>query len=216
MVVSRRALLNEEKKKRAAETRARISVGATVTGVVTTIKDYGAFVDLGGLEGMLHITELGFGRVKSPSDVVSVGDTLEVQITKIEERDGRERISLSLKALKEDPFETAATTLKPGQVLEGEVVRAEPFGAFVELPGGAQGLVHVSELGADRRVNHARDVVTVGQMVEVAVLGIDREKKRISLSMKAVGKSREAADAQAFKPRGGSLGTFADLLKGKK
>lgn len=216
VVVSRRALIEEENKKRAEETRSRLEVGATVTGVVTSVKDYGAFVDLGGLEGMLHVTELGFQRVKHPSDVLTAGDTVEVQVIKIEPGEKHERISLSLKALKEDPFETAAAELVVGQTLRGEVVRAEPFGAFVELPGGAQGLVHVSELGANRRVNHARDVVTVGQLVDVVVLGIDLEKRRISLSMKAVGASQEAAQAREFKPSGGSLGTFADLLGKKK
>jgi small subunit ribosomal protein S1 len=215
VVVSRRALLEEENAKRAEETRAKLEVGAVLTGVVTTIKDYGAFVDLGGIEGMLHITELGFERVGHPSEVISEGDTLEVQVTKIEQGEKRERISLSLKALKDDPFDAAADQLEAGQTLKGKVVRTEPFGAFVELPGGAQGLVHVSELGAGRRVNHARDVVEVGQEVEVAVLGIDREKKRISLSMKAVGASREAAQARNYKPSGGSLGTFGDLLKDK-
>jgi small subunit ribosomal protein S1 len=216
VVLSRRAILADEKKKRAEETRSRLSVGATVMGVVTTIKDYGAFVDLGGLEGMLHITEFGHGRIKTPADVVSVGDTLEVQITKIEMKDDRERISLSLKALKEDPFEVAAAQLTVGQVLKGEVVRVEPFGAFIELPGGAQGLAHISELAANRRVNHARDVVTVGTFVDVAVLGIDQEKRRIALSMKAVSATQEAAVARDYQPKGGTLGTFADLLKGKK
>lgn len=215
VVLSRRALLEAENEKLAEATRARLSVGAVLEGTVTTIKEYGAFVDLGGIEGMLHVTELGFERVKHPSDMLTVGDKLEVAVTKIEQGEKRERISLSLKALKEDPFDAAAEQLKEGQTLEGVVVRCEPFGAFVEIPGGAQGLVHVSELGAGRRVNHSRDVVKVGQAVEVAVLGIDREKKRISLSMKAVGATREAAQARDFRPSGGSLGTFADLLKKK-
>ncbi len=213
IVVSRRALIEEENKVLAKETRARMSVGAVMTGVVTTLKEYGAFVDLGGLEGMLHVTQLGFERVDHPQDMLSVGDTLEVQVIKIEQTDKRERISLSLKALKDDPFDVAAEQLKEGETLQGRVVRCEPFGAFVELAGGAQGLVHVSELGAGRRLNHARDAVKVGQDVDVVVLGIDREKKRISLSMKAVGASREAAHARDYKPAAGSLGTFADLLK---
>lgn len=216
VVVSRKALLEEENKKRADETRATLAVGAVLTGVVTTIKDYGAFVDIGGLEGMLHVTEMGFERVNHPSDMLAVGNTIEVVVTKMEQGEKRERISLSLKALKEDPFDAAAEQLAEGQTLQGQVVRVEPFGAFVEIPGGAQGLVHVSELGAGRRVNHARDVVKVGQQVEVAVLGIDRDKKRISLSMKAVGASQEAAHARAYKPVSGGMGTFADLLKPKK
>ncbi len=215
VVLSRRALIEEENKKRAAETRSRLEVGMVVTGVVKTIKDYGAFVDIGGIEGMLHVAQLGFERVKHPSDVLTVGASIEVQIINMEQGDKRERISLSLKSLQADPFDVAAAQLTVGQSLKGTVARCEPFGAFVELPGGAQGLVHVSELGENRRVNHARDVVNVGQEVEVVVLGIDEEKRRIALSMKAVGAHREASQARDFKPSGGSMGTFADLLQAK-
>lgn len=215
VVVSRRSLVEEEAKKRAAETREHLSIGSIVSGVVTSIKDYGAFVDVGGLEGMIHITELGFDRVKHPSDVLKVGDQVEVAITKIEPASGdkRERIGLSLKALQEDPFEKAAAELAEGQRTSGEISRLEAFGAFVTLAHGAQGLIHVSELAGDRRVNHPRDAVTVGQKVDVVVLGVDREKKRIALSMKAVAAKAEEEQVRGFKPQGGSLGTLADLLQ---
>lgn len=219
VVISRRALLEEENKKRAAETRAGLEVGAVVSGTVTSVKDYGAFVDLGGLDGMLHITELGFGRVDHPKDVLSVGDLVRVQVTKIEETDDPkrpERIGLSLKALQTDPWETVTAKLKEGQRLTGEVVRLESFGAFVSIDQNIEGLVHVSELGANRHVHHARDVLSMGQKVEVLVKGIDHERKRIALSMKDVGAQKEAEQAASFKPTGGSLGTFADLFNKKK
>jgi small subunit ribosomal protein S1 len=215
VVVSRRSLVEEEAKKRAAETRSTLAIGNIVSGVVTSIKEYGAFVDVGGLEGMIHITELGFDRVKHPSDVLKVGDQVEVAVTKIEPASGdkKERIGLSLKAMQEDPFEKAAAELVEGQRLSGEIARLEAFGAFVTLPHGAQGLIHVSELGSDRRVNHARDVVSVGQKVDVVVLGIDRERKRIALSMKQVAAKAEEEQVRTFRPQGGSMGTLADLLQ---
>jgi len=224
IVLSRRALLEEERAKIATETRARLEVGGVVHGKVSALKDYGAFVDLGGIEGMLHISELGFGRIKHPSEVLTVGAAVEVQIIKIEQTDNPkrpERIGLSLKALKEDPFDAAADQLVEGQRLAGTVTRLEPFGAFVALPSGVEGLVHVSQLGANRHVNHARDVVAVDQEVDVVVLGIDREKRRVSLSMKAVSASIEADHAASYNRASGqqassSLGTFADLLKNKK
>ena len=219
VVVSRRAILEEENKKRAAETRAGLEVGAVVSGTVTSVKEYGAFVDLGGLDGMLHITELGFGRVDHPKDVLSVGDLVRVQVTKIEKTDDPkrpERIGLSLKALQTDPWETVTGTLRDGQRFTGEVVRLEPFGAFVAIDQGIEGLIHVSELGANRHLHHARDVLSMGQQVEVVVKSIDHERKRIALSMKAVGAQKEAEQVASFKPKSSSLGTFADLFNKKK
>lgn len=219
VVISRRALLEAQAAEQAAETRAKLEVGAVVPGTVTALKDYGAFVDLGGLEGMLHISELGFERVGHPSEVLSVGQKVEVQVKSIEPAtDPRrsERIGLSLKALQQDPWESYTAQLREGQRLSGEVVRVENFGAFVALSGGIEGLVHVSELTAERRVRHAREVVSVGQQVDVCVLGVDPERRRISLSMKAVAALEEADQAASYQPAtGASLGTFADLMKQK-
>jgi small subunit ribosomal protein S1 len=188
--------------------------------VVTTIKDYGAFVDLGGIEGMLHVSELGFQRVAHPTDVLSVGQPVQVQVTKIEKTgDPRrpEKLSLSLKALEKDPWTDAAERYREGARLRGKVVRLQPFGAFVELEPGIEGLVHISQMAADRRINNPREVVAVDQPVEVTVVGVDAERRRISLSMTAPSEAEAAeaaADIAAVKartPRG--LGTLGDILK---
>jgi small subunit ribosomal protein S1 len=218
LVVSRRALLEEENAARAAELRAQLSEGMVVKGTVTAVKDYGAFVDLGGIEGMLHVSELGFRRVAHPSDVLSVGQTVEVQIIKIEKTGDPkrpERIGLSLKSLEKDPWQDLDQRFPVGSRVRGTVVRTQPFGAFVEVAPGVEGLVHISELGAGRRVNHPREVVSVGQEVEATVLSIEPVRRRLSLSMAASSEEAEApADTPAatFNQPSGSLGTFGDLL----
>jgi small subunit ribosomal protein S1 len=217
VVLSRRALLEDARAVRAAELRARLEVGAVVQGTVTRLTDFGAFVDLGGLDGLLHKSELGFGRIGHPSEVLSVGDVVEAQITKIEPTSDPKRpdkIGLSLKSLKGDPWAEMAETLRQGAQLRGTVMRLEPFGAFVSLSEGVEGMVHVSEL-SERRVSHPREVVSVGQEVEVVVLEVDGERRRVALSMKQVALQREAADAASYQPSGAALGTFGELLKKK-
>ena len=189
-------------------------------GTVTAIKDYGAFVDLGGIEGMLHVSELGFSRVGHPSEVLSVGQPVQVQVTKIEKTgDAKrpEKISLSLKALEKDPWGDVAERFPEGARVRGKVVRLQPFGAFVELEPGVEGLVHISQLAADRRVNHPREIVAVGQEVEVTVVGVDVPRRRISLSMTAPSAADAAAEAADFAAVKASaqrgLGTLGDILK---
>lgn len=222
LVLSRRALLEEENARRAAETRGRLVVGAVIRGKVTGFKPFGAFVDLGGLDGMLHVSELGFTRVEKPEEVLTLGQELDVQILKIEEGEAgkKPRIALSLKALQDDPWLAATRALTPGGRVKGTVTRLQPFGAFVEIAPGVEGLVHISELGAGRRLNHPKEAVEVGQAVEVEILAIDPEKHRLSLSMGAAARSverEELAEARAAMPAAPArLGTFADLLKKKK
>ena len=219
IVLSRRTLLEAERAKQAAEVRSRLEVGATVTGTVTSIKDYGAFVDIGGIEGMLHVSELGFARVAHPSEVLAVGQSIDVQVTKIEASDNPkrpERISLSLKALQKDPWREAVQSLPAGTRAHGRVTRLESFGAFVAVAEGLEGLVHVSQLVSDRRITHPREILTVGQEIEVVVLEVDPEKRRISLSIKALDSQAEAEQAATYRRGSGeSLGTFGDLLKQK-
>jgi small subunit ribosomal protein S1 len=228
IVLSRRALLEEEAQAKAAELRARLQVGAVVRGKVTSITSYGAFLDLGGLEGLLHVSEIGFSRLTDPKEALTVGQELEVQVIKIEKgKDEKrpERISLSRKALERDPWRDAADRFPEGSVVPGRVVRLESFGAFVELAPGLEGLVHVSELGAGRRVNHAREVVQVGQDVQVRVLGVDRSKRRISLSM-ALGSGtddhdeepppQETAGAASQPTSFGALGDFFKNSGGRR
>jgi small subunit ribosomal protein S1 len=212
IVLSRRALLQEEEKVRAAETRERLAVGAVLKGKVTSLTNYGAFVDLGGLEGLLHVSEISHTRVADPKDVLAVGQEVEVQVTKIEKaKDGKgqERISLSRRALERDPWRDAAARFPEGTRVAGKVVRLESFGAFVELAPGLDGLIHISQLGSGRRVTHPREVVKPGQRVEVTVLNVDPVKRRISLSMAANADtaSQETIQEYVKEPSGGSSGS---------
>ncbi|MFL5305015.1 MAG: 30S ribosomal protein S1 [Polyangia bacterium] len=222
VVLSRRALLEEENQVRAAETRGKLSVGAVLSGVVVAIKDFGAFVDVGGIEGLLPASEIGFQRGTRPSDFLTVGQPVTVQVLRIEKRDDPrrpEQVSFSLKALERDPWLDAAEKLPAGTVVRGTVTRVEPFGAFVEVAPGVEGLLHISELGGgNRQLRHAREAVKPGESVEVAVLALDSEKRRISLGLA----TREAGvdvegHAAASRASGGGqgLGTLGDLLKGK-
>jgi small subunit ribosomal protein S1 len=186
IVLSRRQLLEEEQQTRAAETREKLQVGAVLTGRVTSLTTYGAFIDLGGIEGMLHVSEIGHSRTTHPQDVFTVGQEVEVQVIKIEQgKDEKrpERISLSRRALESDPWQDAASRFPEGTEATGRVMRLETFGAFVELAPGLEGLVHISEMGAGRRLNHSREAAEQGQDVQVRVLGVDTGRRRISLSM---------------------------------
>lgn len=217
VVVSRRALLEAERAQQAAETRARLEVGAEVTGTVTRIKPFGAFVDIGGLEGLLHVSELDYGRVGHPKDILSEGETVRVRVTAIEtskEPGKPDRISLSRKALAADPWETTAATLAAGSRVRGKVVKLESYGVFVEIAAGLEGLVHVSEL-SERRIGHPREVVAVGDTIEAVVVGVDPERRRIALSVKGIAAQNEKDQAAGYRGASGSLGTFGDLLKNK-
>jgi small subunit ribosomal protein S1 len=221
IVLSRRALLEEEARGRAVETRAKLVVGAVLPGVVTALKDFGAFVDVGGIEGLLPASEIGFQRGVRPSDVLTVGQPVTVQVMRIEKRDDPKRpeqVSFSLKALEQDPWQEAVTRFPAGTVTRGRVARLESFGAFIELSPGVEGLLHISELGAGRPLRHARDALKLGDTTDVAVLATDPEKRRISLGLagREVGVDDEGrAAATRASGASGSMGTLGDLLKGK-
>ena len=228
IVVARRPLLEEEAAARAEQTWAQLSVGAVVQGTVTSLRDFGAFVDLGGVEGLLHVSELGHGRVRQPSDVLEIGQSITAQVVKIEPdpKGGRGRIALSLRALEPDPWTLAGDRFPVGITVRGTVRRLEPFGAFVELAPGLDGLVHVSRIALDRRVSHPKQVVAVGDEVEVTVTSIDLEKRRIGLSMVETARRERENAEQAERRETGALleksregrnfGTFGDLLGGSK
>jgi small subunit ribosomal protein S1 len=221
LVLSRRVLLEEEQRKKAATTREKLVAGAVLHGTVTSLKDYGAFVDLGGIEGMIHVSELGFSRVGKPSDVLTPGQPVEVVVLKISPPEGprgQERIALSLKALEKDPWQDVADRFPAGRRLNATVVRLEQFGAFVELEPGVEGLLHISELAAGSgMVRHAKDKAKVGQVIEVVVLAVDAERHRLSLGLgsKVDETTVDAEGAvQAARASGPtSLGTFGDLLR---
>src|SRR6185369_17938325 len=132
---------------------------------------------------MLHVSELGFTRVEKPEDVLSMGQELDVAVLKIEPGEKGDRIALSLKALANDPWRDATAQLAEGSRVKGTITRLQPFGAFVEIAPGVEGLVHISELGAGRRINHPKEVVSIGQQIEASVISVDTEKRRLSLSM---------------------------------
>ena len=190
VVLSRRAILEEELKARAAETRKSLAEGKVVRGKVTHLRDFGAFVDLGGIEGMIPVSEISHVRIARPSEVLKAGDEVEVEVLRIEpgnpnspdKAKQKERITLSMRARQEDPWKLAAAELKEGDRLQGKVVRLQPFGAFVELRPGVDGLVHISAL-SDRRIAHPKDVVKVGQEVPVVIEKLDPAEKKIGLRL---------------------------------
>jgi small subunit ribosomal protein S1 len=221
LVVSRRVLLEEEARGRAEKVRGKLAPGAILPGVVASIKDFGAFIDLGGIEGMLHASELGFSRNTRPSEVLTVGQRLDVQVLKVEKTgDARrpERISLSLKSLERDPWEDVRTRFPAGTQLTGKVVRVESFGAFVELVPGLEGLVHTSELALGKQVRHARELCKAGDRLVVTVLALDHERRRISLGVgeRSDVVSQEDLDAARAAAGPGRFGTLGDLLRAKK
>ncbi len=184
IVLSRRLLLEEEAAKKALELRSRLSVGARAEGTVTSVRDFGAFIDLGGLEGLVHVSELGHGRIAHPKDLLQVGQRVEVEVLRIDppkEGEKNERIALSMKALQQDPWQSVVASIKNGQRVRGKVVRMQPFGAFVEIEPGVDGLIHISALGATKRITHPQEIVSEGEEVECIVEAIDLGQKRISL-----------------------------------
>lgn len=215
LVLSRRALLEEQQEKLAAETRKKLAPGAVLRGKVVGFKPFGAFVDLGGIEGMLHVSELGFSRVEKPEDVLSLGQELDVAVLEIQPGDKGDRISLSLKALANDPWRDTTANLVEGSRVKGTITRLQPFGAFVEIAPGVEGLAHISELGAGRRINHPKEVVAIGQQVEATVLAVDHDKRRLSLSL-AAAKDASPDEVAAVPKAPQKLGTLGDLLQRKK
>jgi small subunit ribosomal protein S1 len=196
IVLSRRVLLEEERSQAREETLAVLHEGMTTKGVVKNITDYGAFLDLGGVDGLLHITDMSWGRVKHPSDVLQVGEEMEVKVLQFDKE--RERVSLGLKQLTPDPWSNIEEKYPQGSRLHGKVVSIMDYGAFVELEPGVEGLVHVSEMSWTRRIRHPSKILNVGDVVEVAVLDVDPERKRISLGMKQVMPNPWASVAEKY------------------
>jgi small subunit ribosomal protein S1 len=183
VVLSRRAVLEEERKEVREQILGRLEPGQVVEGKISNIVDFGAFVDLDGIDGLIHISELSWSHVNHPSEVVSIGDTVRIKVLDID-RD-RQRISLGLKQTQEDPWQRVISTHRPGDVLEGTVTKVVAFGAFVEILPGVEGLVHISEL-ADHHVESPSEVVEPNSTLNVKILEIDEERRRLSLSIKRV------------------------------
>jgi len=230
LVVSRRALLEAERAAQAEALKEQLQEGAVLNGTVVGIKEFGAFVDLGGAEGMVHISEMSLTRIRHPEDLLSLGQEVEVQVLRIENTGNPKRpqkIALSIRALAKDPWSDVAVRYAPGSRVDGRVTRTQPFGAFVELEPGLEGMIHISELGAGRRLNHPDEVLSTGQPVTATVLKVEPERKRIGLSLAADGGAPDDEPPPERSGRGGGrrgrrddiadpddrLGTFGDLLK---
>src|SRR2546422_6898009 len=183
VVLSRRAVLEEERKEKRQEILDRLQPGLQVEGQISNIVDFGAFVDLNGIDGLIHISQLSWSPVNPPSEILNIGDTVKVKVLDID-RD-RQRISLGLKQTQEDPWQRVVDTYNVGDELEGTVTKVVTFGAFVEILDGVEGLVHISEL-AHHHVENPREVVQPGDDVRVKILEIDAERRRLSLSVKRV------------------------------
>ncbi|MBT5073494.1 MAG: 30S ribosomal protein S1 [Kordiimonadaceae bacterium] len=182
IVVSRRAILEETRAEQRTEIIANLGEGKTVEGVVKNITDYGAFVDLGGIDGLLHVTDISWKRINHPSDILNIGDTIDVQIIRLNPE--TQRISLGMKQLTEDPWSTITNKYPIGSKLTGRITNITDYGAFVELDDGVEGLVHVSEMSWVKKNVHPGKIVSSSQEVQVMVLEIDSEKRRISLGLK--------------------------------
>jgi small subunit ribosomal protein S1 len=182
IVLSRRELLEEERRALKEKTLQSLEEGKVIKGKVKNITEYGAFIDLGGLDGLLHITDMSWGRVSHPSELFAVGDEVEVVVLKFDR--GTERVSLGYKQRSRDPWEDVAERFPVGSKVRGKVVSLTDYGAFVELADGIEGLVHVSEMSWTHRVKHPSKVVSLGDQVDVMVLDVDRANKRISLGMR--------------------------------
>ncbi len=198
IVVSRRAILEESRAEQRAEVIANLTEGQVVEGVVKNITEYGAFVDLGGVDGLLHVTDMAWRRVNHPSEILSIGETINVQVIKINKE--THRISLGLKQLQEDPWDLVAAKYPLESVHKGRVTNITDYGAFVELEPGVEGLVHVSEMSWTKKNVHPGKIVSTSQEVEVMVLEIDGAKRRVSLGLKQTQRNPWEVFAENFPP----------------
>lgn len=182
IVLSRRAILQEERGKLRGEILSQIQEGMIVKGIVKNITDYGAFIDLGGIDGLLHITDMSWGRVKHPSNLLNIGDEIEVKILKFDS--DKERVSLGLKQVQPNPWEKAKEKYTAGTLVKGEIVSVKDYGVFIELDDGIEGLIHVSEMSWTGKIKNPAKHFNAGEQIEAQVLDVDVENKRISLGLK--------------------------------
>lgn len=208
LILSRRKVLEVEREEQRRDLMGHLEPGLRLKAKITSIQDYGAFADIGGADGLIHISDMSYERIKHPSEVVKEGDVVEVQVLRIDLEQKPPRISLGLKQCLTDPFQARMSEIEVGQTVSGRVTRIRPFGAFVELAPGVEGLIHISQLSHDR-VSKVNNVVKPGEVVNCQVLSIDQESRRISLSMKALterptrshGPSRGPAEEDSGPPR---------------
>ena len=219
IVLSRRPILDEEKRTRKEELKTTLTEGMKIKGKVTSIQSFGAFVDIGGIEGLLPISEISYSRTEKVGDILSKGQDVEVIIKKLDW--DANRFSFSLKDTLPDPWEAVVEAYPVGSYHPGTVSRLAPFGAFVTLKEGIDGLIHISKLGAGKRINHPREIVKEGQTVEVKIEAVDRAARKLSLSLAEVSRAadEEAQTIKDYKQQNTegpqSMGSLGDLLKVK-
>ena len=219
IVLSRRAILDQEKREKKEALKETLKEGAKVRGKVTSIQKFGAFVDIGGVEGLLPVSEIAWTRTEKVSDLLSVGQEVEVIIKKLDWES--DRFSFSLKDALPDPWDLVADTFLVGSYHIGTVSRLAAFGAFVTLKEGVDGLIHISKMGAGRRINHPREVLKEGQSVEVQVEAVDRAQRKLSLALAEIRRAEEeeAATLKEYKQQATvepqTMGTLGDILKKK-
>jgi small subunit ribosomal protein S1 len=207
VVLSRRAVLEEERKEMRQAILDRLSPGDVVTGTISNIVDFGAFVDLDGIDGLIHISELSWSHVNHPSELLEIGQTVEVKVLDIDRE--RQRISLGLKQTQSDPWREVVDAYDEGDVVEGRVTKVVTFGAFVEILPGVEGLVHISEL-AQHHVENPREIVSQGETVQAKIIEMDAERRRLSLSLKRVEEGEATRPVGTGAPLGLSEEVFTD------
>lgn len=219
IVVSRRVLQEVERERLRDLQRERLHEGMTVTGTIRSLQPFGAFISVDGIEGLIPISELAWGRIEDPAEIVSVGQSVQVVVKKLDWE--KERFSFSLREAGSDPWQGVGERYRNGTYHNGKVVRLAQFGAFVTLEPGLDGLIHISKLGAGKRIQHPREVLKEGQSVEVKIEGVDLEARRLSLSLAEVSRAAEeeartVAEARQWAEQGEktSFGSFGDLLRG--
>lgn len=220
IVLSHRAVLEDLQRQEKERLKSSLQVDQTVTGTVTSLRDFGAFVDIGGVEGLIPMAEVGWGRVTDIRDALSVGQQVQVVIKQLDWE--KDRISLSLRETLADPWEKAVMNYPEGSFHTGRVARLAQFGAFVTLGEGIDGLIHISRLGAGKRINHPREVLKEGEDVEIKVESVDRDNRRISLALAGVARAADEEEAtlasfrkSAEESSAQSLGSLGELLKAK-
>ena len=220
IIISNRTVLEEERQKQKDALRESLEEGMRVSGEITSIRKFGAFVDIGGIEGLIPISEISWGRVEDINDSLSVGQKVDVAIKKLDWEN--DKFSFSLKEILPDPWNNIGLKYPEGSRHKGKVARLAPFGAFITLEPGIDGLVHISELGKGKRINHPREVLQENQMIEVKIAGVDEEEKRLSLAMVSDEQDSEESDeykkhmAESSKESSGSLGTLGDILRARR
>ena len=218
VIISNRAILEEELRAKKEELKEKLSEGMKVTGTVASIQDFGAFINISGIQGLLPISEIGWARVENVHDVLSVGQELETVILNLDWE--KDRIALSLKATLPDPWDHVEEKYPAGSSHVGKVARLTKFGAFVTLEGGVDGLVHISKLGGGKRINHPNEVLEQGQTLDVTVETVDREKRRLSLALEHEEKGKDESGTgddyrEYLQNAPTSMGTLGDILRKK-